>query len=299
MDIPGSQQQFLNHLQSVRRYSPATLKTYSRILQEFTHWCGENLELQDLGEQLLKNFLWESSAGFTRLSASSTQLYIACLRSWGKYLQREGLQETNVAEGLVPPKKARRLVEFCSQKDLQTVFQAHPDDSEVDLRRKALFELIYGSGLRIAEVYSLNWRNFQQNPLQIRVTGKGNKTRIVPCTSGAWKLLLMIQRQQEEAGILGVDTAVFCNNKGERISVRTLQKDIHHLLRSLGWEGKASPHVLRHSFATHLLENGADLLAVKEMLGHSSLSTTQVYTHVSAERLRKSYDQAHPRGGHS
>lgn len=165
------------------------------------------------------------------------------------------------------------------------------------IRARVLLELIYGSGLRISECQSLTWLRLDFQNRTVRVIGKGNKEREVPLTRESIDWFNTYKLKLAEAGrLVSAKGAVFLNEQGEAHNVRTLRRDIHDLLRSIGWEGKASPHVLRHSFATHLLENGADLMSVKEMLGHESLATTQVYTHISAERLKESFKKAHPRG---
>ena len=201
------------------------------------------------------------------------------------------------AETVPMPKRPKRLVSFLSQKDLAPEKFPEIENPTLPLiRARVLLELIYGSGLRISECQNLTWSKIDLSNRQVRVLGKGNKERIVPLTHdlvrwlNAYKLKLT-----EENRWASSNSPVFLNEHGEAHDVRTLRRDIHDLLKSIGWEGKASPHVLRHSFATHLLENGADIMSVKEMLGHSSLATTQVYTHVSAERLKEAFKKTHPR----
>lgn len=298
MKLSKSIDDFLNHLSHSKGYSPLTVKAYSRILSDLK----EALPLEEstqLTTAALKLFLYGMHQEKQPSPATMAQT-VACLKSFGKYLFQHGLVDKNPAGPLTTPKIPKRLVQFLSQKDLAVQLSAQPDDTEKALRGKAVCELIYGSGLRVSECVTLSWNNIDPDRHLLRVTGKGNKTRIVPFTKSAWVLLLQYKRRLQERGISPAGTQpVFLSPKADNgqiaISVRTLQKDVEAQLRSLGWEGKASPHVLRHSFATHLLENGADLMAVKEMLGHSSLSTTQVYTHVSAEYLKKKYQQAHPR----
>jgi integrase/recombinase XerC/integrase/recombinase XerD len=159
-----------------------------------------------------------------------------------------------------------------------------------------LLELIYSSGLRFSECQNLTWDRFDTSATFVRVFGKGSYERIVPLTESFIERIANFKQMEAEAGHLPTAAGyVFLSDDGKPFGLRTLRNDIHDLLREIGWEGKASPHVLRHSFATHLLENGAEIMSVKEMLGHSNISTTQVYTHVNAERLRAAFKKTHPR----
>ena len=171
-----------------------------------------------------------------------------------------------------------------------------PDAKLPQVRARLLLELIYGSGLRISECQGLTWDRIDMNAKLVRVIGKGSKERIVPITDALVEKINLFKTKLTEAGHVVTSTGfVFLSEDGKPYSVRTLRNDIHDLLREIGWEGKASPHVLRHSFATHLLENGADIMSVKEMLGHSNISTTHIYTHVNAERLKQAFKKTHPR----
>jgi integrase/recombinase XerC/integrase/recombinase XerD len=173
-----------------------------------------------------------------------------------------------------------------------------PVDSDVEIasRRHALLELFYGTGVRLSELAGANCRNLDLERGMLRVLGKGAKERLVPVTRTALEAWQEYRRYVAARGVgVGATAPLFVNARGQRLGIRTIQKDIEQQLRDLGWDGQASPHVLRHSFATHLLENGADLMAVKELLGHSSLRATQVYTHVTVAQLKDAYDKAHPR----
>jgi integrase/recombinase XerC len=290
---------FLEHLQFSKGYSKHTLIAYTRILQQFVSYCEGEADCptaqNSLQEVIFKNYLYTLHVQ-KKLSTGSIAQIIACFKSLGKYCLIQGICSVNPALDLHTPKKPQRLVHFLSQRDLVTPSCVLEDDTEATVRAKVLLELIYGSGTRISECQSLDHQHIDIPKLCIRVTGKGNKTRIIPITKLFVSLLQQYNQRLEQRALPTLpQSAVFRNQQGKRMSVRTLQKDIEQLLRASGWEGKASPHVLRHSFATHLLENGADLTAVKDMLGHASLSTTQVYTHVSAERLKESFKLAHPR----
>lgn len=294
--LPSLISSFLKHLELQRKYSPHTILAYGRILARFCQWADDEPGVQDFSVQNLRNhlhFLRQEN----KLSPTSLTQTVACFKSFGKFLLRQEYAEGSASSELVSPRKGQRLVNFLSQQDLSlnslpTLELTNP----ASLRMHLLVELFYGSGIRLQECHSLNWEHYDPHGGTVRVKGKGNKTRIVPVTERAQNLLNM-QKQSLRQGEFtpSQNSAIFNSPDGNRYTMRTLQNDVKQILRASGWEGKASPHILRHSFATHLLENGADLVAVQELLGHSSLSTTQVYTHVSAERLKKSFIKAHPR----
>ncbi|NLO23847.1 MAG: tyrosine-type recombinase/integrase [Fibrobacter sp.] len=286
---------FLDYIANQRIYSPQTVKTYQKSLKKFSEHLGEDAQRLDFNTPKIRDFIWNLKTK-ERLASTTIALHLACLKSFGKYMLRSHFIETNPAAQIPTPKKPTRLVSFLSQNDLSVDNFKHELLSFQDQRALFLLELIYGSGLRISECASLTWDRFDFKELWIKVHGKGNKERIVPITHALQKNLELYRFSLlENKHPISLKGPVFVNKKGKAYSVRTLRADIDKLLKSIGWEGKASPHVLRHSFATHLLENGADLLSVKEMLGHSSLSTTQIYTHVSAKRLKKSFKKSHPR----
>lgn len=288
--------QFLDFLRTQRRYSPCTIETYRKSLEKFTELIGKNTSLEAFSESSIKSFVWDMKMK-QKLAPSSICEHLAALKSFGKYLVRSRIMQKNPAENVPMPKRPKRLVSFMSQKDLAP--EKFPEIENPNLqqaRARFLLELIYGSGLRISECQSLTWDRIREKEHLVRVLGKGSKERIVPITDSLIQWLGLFRTMLIEAGHLPSPTGfVFLSEDGKPYSVRTLRNDIHDLLREVGWEGKASPHVLRHSFATHLLENGAEIMSVKEMLGHSNISTTQIYTHVNAERLKAAFKKTHPR----
>lgn len=290
---------FLEYLQNQKRYSPHTLSAYRRILDALLLSYPPNRvpQLQDFHSERLRKRLWTMRSSENASPATMAQS-VACFKSFGKYLVRFHDLEINAGDELHAPKKPQRLVHFLGESQIQSDRLPPCDLSDENaVRQRTLLECFYGSGLRLTECSGLTWGAIDKDSRLIRVTGKGNKTRIIPITQVALQWLESYGTLLRQRGIASSNSQrVFINALGKPISTRTIQNDIHRILRDSGWEGKASPHVLRHTFATHLLDKGADLMAVKEMLGHSSLSTTQVYTHVTAERLRAAYDKAHPRG---
>ena len=298
-------QNFLIYLQTQRRYSERTVITYRKSLEKYCSSIAGNVPATEksavplgaFSEMSVKNFVWDLKIK-QKLAPTSICEHLAALKSFGKYLVRSKVLQKNPAEAVPMPKRPKRLVNVLGQKDLaEEKFPELPENPKLpQIRARFLLELIYGSGLRISECQSLCWNQLRTKERLVRVIGKGNKERIVPITDSLITWLEKFRAAEIEAGHAPSETSyVFLSEDGKPFSVRTLRNDIHNLLREIGWEGKASPHVLRHSFATHLLENGAEIMSVKEMLGHSNISTTQVYTHVNAERLREAFKKTHPR----
>ena len=301
-------QNFLIYLQTQRRYSERTVETYRKSLEKYHSMLvgngrsdqsdiANNVTLDTFSETNVKNFVWDLKIK-QKLAPTSICEHLAALKSFGKYLVRSKILNKNPAEAVPMPKRPKRLVSFLGQKDLaEEKFPELPENPTLkQIRARLLLELIYGSGLRISECQSLCWNQLQTKERLVRVIGKGNKERIVPITDTLITWLEQFRAAEIKAGHApSITSPVFLSENGKPYDVRTLRSDIHDLLREIGWEGKASPHVLRHSFATHLLENGAEIMSVKEMLGHSNISTTQIYTHVNAERLREAFKKTHPR----
>ncbi|MBR4915593.1 MAG: tyrosine-type recombinase/integrase [Fibrobacter sp.] len=323
MDLKEHIEQFLQYIAERRRFSPRTVDTYRKSLDKFLAHLGIDVSSQGgsapvnsqagtapanssagtapglsaFSEMSLKGFVWDLKMK-QKLAPTSICEHLAALKSFGKYLVKSKIIDKNPAENVPMPKRPKRLVNVLSQKDLaEEKFPELPPDAKLpQVRARILLELIYGSGLRISECQNLTWDRIDLNAKLVRVLGKGSKERIVPITESFIELVNLFKTRLIEAGHLVTATGfVFLSEDGKPFGLRTLRNDIHDLLREIGWEGKASPHVLRHSFATHLLENGAEIMSVKEMLGHSSISTTQVYTHVNAERLRAAFKKTHPR----
>ena len=314
MDLSEHIEQFLQYIAERRRFSPRTVDTYRKSLDKFLAHRGVDVSSQGgtapvksqsgtapglnaFSEMNIKGFVWDLKMK-QKLAPTSICEHLAALKSFGKYLVKSKIIEKNPAENVPMPKRPKRLVNVLSQKDLaEEKFPELPPDAKLpQVRARILLELIYGSGLRISECQMLTWDRIDLSAKLVRVLGKGNKERIVPITESFTERINLFKTRLIEAGHNPTATSfVFLSEDGKPFGLRTLRNDIQHLLREIGWEGKASPHVLRHSFATHLLENGAEIMSVKEMLGHSSISTTQVYTHVNAERLRAAFKKTHPR----
>ena len=296
MNLQNHISNFLTYLETQRRFSPRTVDTYRKSLNKFMELVGPDSPLESFSETQVKQFVWDLKIR-QKLAPTSICEHLATLKSFGKYLVRSCILQSNPAGNVPMPKRPKRLVAFLGQKDLaEEKFPELDNPTLPQVRSRVLLELIYGSGLRISECQGLTWDQIRPKERLVRVIGKGNKERIVPITDALVERLDFFKVRLVEAGHQPTSTGyVFLGEGGKPYSIRTLRNDIQDLLREIGWEGKASPHVLRHSFATHLLENGAEIMSVKEMLGHSSISTTQIYTHVNAERLKQAFKKTHPR----
>lgn len=286
---------FLDHLRHERRQSPRTLAGRSQDLGQFVRWCAEVriATLSRLDSGTIRSYV-------VRLrregrDAATVQRHLSSLRSWFRHLVERGLLQHNPAADVTGPKKARPLPKTLSREQaVLTVEAPGEDDSHVAARDRAILELFYSSGLRLAELQELNLDAFSIGYDEVRVTGKGAKTRVVPVGRPAREALAAWLRVRAHLANDG-ETAVFVGTRGARIARSTVQQRLQVWARRAGLDTRLHPHRLRHSFATHLLEESSDLRAVQELLGHANLSTTQVYTHVDFRRLAAVYDQAHPR----
>ncbi|MBF0433131.1 MAG: tyrosine-type recombinase/integrase [Fibrobacteria bacterium] len=284
--------EFLQYIREVRAYSHHTWLAYKHDLQKLLDITGNNLPLEELTPRLLRVFLLKE---MEKSPAASTQSrLIACLKSFGKYCQQYTPIPKNPCEQLLFPKQEKKLTPVASETLLTEALNIS-SDGFIGFRTLSCIELLYGSGLRIGELTGIKWNDFTHDFSQLKVLGKGNKYRNVPVTKSCKQVIQHYKQLVESKKGPNPQGGIWISTKGALLGRRTIQKNVTEHLKKAGKEGKASPHVLRHSFATHLLNNGADLLAVKELLGHRSLSTTQKYTHVSVKQLKEIYQKAHPR----
>lgn len=291
MDASLALRKFLLMLRAEQNVSPATLRAYKTDLEEFVHFVKKkNLILKDTNRLDIRTYL-----GLIRSKPYKKTTILrkwASLRSLFKYLVREELLEVNPCLNLQTPRKERRVPIFLTEKEVVSLIDkvGEVKNPLAAARNKALVELIYSSGLRVAEVENLNIENIDFWSETISVIGKGDKERIVPVGRTALKELReYFKKRKNEKGPL------FTNLRGGRLTARAIHQLILEGALKANIQRKISPHVLRHTFATHLLNHGCDLRSVQEMLGHKNLSTTQIYAHVTTERLRKVYEKAHPR----
>ena len=286
-------QQFTAYLQTERDVSPHTLAAYRCDLAQLLAFAvrekGEDVSAQGMDHLLLRRYL----AGMSKeTKKSSIGRKLAAIRSFFRFLLRRGEIARNPAELIATPKKEQRLPFHLDIDQTTILMEAPNDDQKYGLRDRAILELLYSSGLRVSELTALDIGELDPSAGMVRVTGKGGKERIVPVGSRALEAL---QEYLDERGDGAAGGALFLNTRGGRINRRSVARIVDiHVLRIAAFK-RISPHTLRHTFATHMLEGGADLRAIQELLGHASLSTTQKYTHVSIDRLMEVYDKAHPK----
>ena len=285
--------QFIHYLDNERRLSPATSKAYRRDLGYFQSYSAAE-GISDPG-QLDEHHIRALVAQRHRKgnSGRTLQRLLSSIRAFYRYLLREGLVQSNPADGIRAPRYERKLPATLDVDSMARLLDI-PTDNPLAVRDKAMLELFYSSGLRLSELAELCWDQLDLASGLVRVKGKGNKTRLVPV--GRLATDAINQWRRERAVFAAYEEAhVFVSKKGKPLSVRNIQQRVLHWARRQGLEQRVYPHLLRHSFASHLLESSGDLRAVQELLGHADISTTQVYTHLDFQHLAKVYDQAHPR----
>jgi integrase/recombinase XerC len=285
-------QEFLSDLGDIRRLSPRTVASYRHDLNSFCTFCSER-EIKSASAIANADIrLWVAHMRH-HLNGRSVQRALSALRSFYKYLQREHIVAHNPVIGISAPKSPRRLPKTLDIDQTQQLLQNPAEDSFLALRDQAMMELFYSSGLRLSELIALDVNIIDFDQGQVVVAGKGNKTRIVPVGSVALRAIAawLAVRAQGAPN----DDALFISQRGRRISPRNVQLRIAQQSLQRGVPQHVHPHMLRHSFASHLLESSGELRSVQELLGHANLSTTQVYTHLDFQHLAKIYDSAHPR----
>lgn len=290
-------QRFDAHLQGERRLAAATRHAYRRDLEPYVTFLAERgvAGVCRAGAHDVRAFITQGHR--SGLGPKSLQRRLSSLRALYRYLIREGLASGDPAADLRAPKAPRRLPETLDADQTARLLEAAAGQDPVARRDRALFELMYSSGLRLAELAALNLSAVAKQAREVRVTGKGAKTRIVPVGRFARDALdawLDVRDQLVRPDC----PALFVSRRGTRLSHRAIQQRLAALSRRSGLGQNVHPHMLRHAFATHLLESSGDLRAVQELLGHANLTTTQIYTHLDFQRLAEVYDRAHPRARH-
>lgn len=284
---------FIQYLSSERNASPHTLEAYSRDLEQFAAFIkaeiDPSLTIHDLSHLHIRRYL---ASIHRELSKSSAGRKLAAIRSMCRFLLRRGIIAKNPAELVSTPKKEKKLPYHLDVDEATTLVEAPKGAEPLSARDRAILETLYSSGLRVSELTGLNVGGIDRPAGTVRVLGKGGKERVVPLGS---KALAALADYLELRGEPGREAPLFENHRGGRLTRRSVGRIVERYMRQLITMKKATPHTLRHTFATHLLEGGADLRAIQEMLGHASLSTTQKYTHVSIDKLLEVYDKAHPK----
>jgi integrase/recombinase XerC len=291
-------------LRSEDNASAHTLRTYVSDLRQLQSFLlqqrialnsqGDDVSIAAVDGRAIRAFLTHL---LRRNRKSSVGRKLSSTKGFFRYLMRRKLIERDPAAGIATPKKEQHLPVHLTVDDMFRLLDAPPADTPAGLRDRAILEVIYSCGLRVSEVVGLNRDDVDANLELVRVRGKGNKERVVPIGQKALAALAAYGAQVPLlcARTLYDEAAVFLNRNGTRLTTRSVARLLDHYVKLSGLATKASPHALRHSFATHLLNAGADLRAIQELLGHASLSTTQRYTHLNLDELMKVYDKAHPR----
>lgn len=291
---------FESHLRTERGYSPSTVRAYGsdlRSLAQFAEHDGTTTPAA-AGLPLLRDWLWKSQQD--GLAKASIARRAAAARGFTAWLERSGATPADAGRRLRAPKADRRLPRVVTRDQasdlLDRLKERAGGGAPGALRDLAVVELLYASGLRVSELTGIDVDDVDLDRLTVRVTGKGSKERVVPFGVPALNAIVDYLRTARPALAAGSEpAALFLGARGGRLGTRTVYRLVASLLEELPGSGPSGPHTLRHTAATHLLDGGADLRAVQELLGHASLGTTQIYTHVSAERLKETYQRAHPR----
>lgn len=284
-------EQFIQYLIAEKNYSQHTAKAYSIDMYEFYDFIKQkNIELVGCTKNTIREYL--ATLYNKNLKKSSIIRKFAVLKSFYKFLVIINVTESNPTVSMSTPKKDKRIPVFFTEQEIKTLLEL-PD---IDLRDRAMLELLYSSGIRIEELVSINLKDIDLLSGSVKVFGKGSVQRIVPVGDIC---LFAIKKYLDDRRLKGLDCSInsplFLNRFGKRITQRGARKTLHNWFIKAGIVKKVSPHTLRHTFATHLLDHDCDIRSVQQMLGHKNLSTTQIYTHVTLESLRKIYNKAHPR----
>ena len=294
---------FITYITAERRYSPLTARNYLHDLTTFEEWgrsaCGKDFSLREVTAIDVGNWVMHlSDSG--RLKSSSVNRAVATLRSFYRYLRRKDIIHHDIFVSVQSLPTSRRLPTFVPKGNMDevvdVVLRRLNEGSWIERRDALIVLMLYACGLRLAELCNIDLSDFDNDFTTLRVLGKGDKTRIVPLVGRvSHEVKRYLAQNFEENICLSGENALFLSKRGERISRSDVQRSVARLLRECGVQGKCSPHVLRHTFATHLLNDGADLREIQELMGHSSLSATQVYTHNNIAQLQRIYATAHPR----
>ena len=298
MSMPSAIQAFLKYLRIERNASDLTVKSYAddlaHISEFFQEQTGSLPEPRQIEVAILRSYVsYLHECGYARTTVARR---LACLRSFFRYCNREGICETNPAKPLRTPRAGRKLPHFLTTDQVGALLIAPPANLPAGLRDRAILETMYSAGLRVSELVGLNVSDWDRSAGILRVMGKGRKERLAPVGSYATKALdhWITVREPDPKAPEKQRAAIFLNRFGRRLTTRSIGRMLETHIQTAGLTQQTTPHTLRHSFATHLLDGGADLRSVQELLGHKSLTTTQIYTHVSTRRLRETYEKAHP-----
>lgn len=292
MIIKKISNEYLNELKNIKRYSENTINAYHNDLEDFLKFCSTRKldKFSGLTQKHIRAYLM--SLNDNKLQTRSISRKLSALRGLLKFAYIRGYTENNPAALVSNPKSSRKLPDITTLDSILKIYDIAGKTDKDPALVKVIFEILYGCAIRVSELCSLNRVDLDIQGKTLRVKGKGNKTRIVPVGD---KSIIIIQEYLKTRDSLTNRLPLLISMKGKRLYTRQVHRIVNKYLSEVTDLKKKSPHILRHSAATHMLDRGADLNAVKEILGHENLSTTQIYTHVSVERLKKTYKKAHPK----
>ncbi|WP_020533607.1 tyrosine-type recombinase/integrase [Flexithrix dorotheae] len=290
-------QSFLNYLQYEKRSSPHTIKSYKKDLEQFHEFClsqfplgTETVVLETMDYEMIRSWVIQLIAD--EISPRSVNRKIATINTFYKFLLKKGVIEDLPTRKLQSLKYSKKLPNFVKETEMEGVFETgFPEGQNYSMKEKLVIELFYGTGIRLSELINLKVEGINLNTRVLKVLGKRNKERMIPINDKLLELLENYIKTNE----LSQDNFLITTDKGKKAYPSMIYKIVNNYLSLYTTSGKKSPHTLRHTFATHLLNNGADLNAIKDLLGHANLAATQIYTHNSIERIKKIFEQAHPK----
>jgi len=293
-------EEFLTWLEVERGYSAHTINSYRRDLREFTAFLNSEAVVATIGLDQVRGYVYSLRHGN---KSKTVARKISALRSFFKYLRRCGIIEDNPAAAVSMPKLGKHMPVFLSVDEVYGLLAAPTEQDRFHCRDRAILEWLYSTGMRVAELVDLDREQLDLTAGLVRVRGKGNKERLIPVGAPAIEALQVYMTNERQLlltaslvqGRQVASEAIFLNNRGGRLTTRSVERLVSMYAQRAGIALRVTPHALRHSFATHMLEMGADLRAVQELLGHVSLSTTQKYTHLNVDHLMEVYDRAHPK----
>ncbi len=288
---------FLEYLKHEKRYSTHTLTSYQTDLRQFSNFCKENNLIdncKDANFKIIRS--WIATLSDCEISPQSIRRKLTTLRSFYKYLQKEEIITTNPAIKVIPPKISKKLPMFIENEQINNLLDKFEFGNDFDgTRNKLVIEIFYNTGIRRSELINLKTIDVDTENFSIKVLGKRNKERIIPFNKNLVNLINQYKEKREELERVTDFNYFFLTKKGNKLYEKLVYRIVKAYLELITTIEKKSPHILRHTFATHMLNNGADLNAIKELLGHSNLSATQIYTHNTFEKLKNIYNKSHPR----